>query len=97
MGCGIQRAVSDPTIERIEAELRESRFTPWDVETFLANRHQAKIEALTAPQNPWLRRWVAAKDVAWNLAACVGTIAVIQGAGIWLVTGRLVIPPFYSG
>lgn len=88
----------DPAIARIEAELSESRFQPWDVETFLANRHQAKIETLTGePDKPWPRRWAAAKEIAWNLAAIVGTLTTVTGVGVWLLTGCLYVPPFVSG
>src|SRR5690606_22493680 len=58
---------TDPAIEEIEAQLRESRLKAWDVETFLAKRHQAKIEALNAKietLNEPRGKWIAAKDIA---------------------------------
>jgi hypothetical protein len=81
--------VRDPAIEQLEAELRESRFKPWDVEIFLANRHQAKIEALTAPDDKWLRRRAAAGEILTAVFALVGQVAVVVSAGVWLLTGRL--------
>lgn len=90
--------VSDPTIASIEAELRESRTQAWDVETFLANRHQAKIEALTSDQSgPWNRRWQAAKEIAWGVAGFVGAFTILYGVALWFLTGRLFLPPFSYG
>ena len=88
----------DPAIERIEAELRVSRSQAWDVETFLANRHRAKIEALTGePDKPWARRWAATKEVSLLIAAFFGYFSIIAGLGRWLVTGTLYLPPFSFG
>lgn len=81
--------MSDPAIERLEAELRDSRFKPWDVETFLAKRHQAKIEALTAPEDKWQRRGQAFREACSALAALVGYVAIMASAGSWLLTGHL--------
>jgi hypothetical protein len=79
--------VSDPALERLEDELRESRFKPWDVETFLANRHQAKIDALTAPGNKWRQRRQVAQELATGTLAFIGYITVMTIAGVWLVSG----------
>lgn len=88
----------DPAIERIEAELRASRTQAWDVETFLANRHQAKFRALTGePDKPWPRRWAATKEVATAIAAFFGYMSIMAGLGRWLVTGTLYLPPFSFG
>lgn len=80
--------MDDPAIERIEAELRESRFKAWDVETFLANRHQAKIEALKSSQNPWRPRWQAAKEIGVAVLAFIGYLTVVSVAAGWLLTGN---------
>jgi hypothetical protein len=80
--------VSDPVIDQIEAELHESRFKAWDVETFLANRHQAKIEALTRPRNKWqLRRQIAREAIA-AISSLVGYATLATIAGLWLLTGE---------
>jgi hypothetical protein len=79
---------TDPVIEQLEAELHESRFKAWDVETFLANRHQAKIEALTDPESKWRQRWQVTKEVATAISAMVGYVTVATIAGLWLVTGE---------
>jgi len=80
--------VSDPAIEQIEAELRESRFKPWDVETFLANRHQAKIDALTAPQDKRTRRLQVAREIVTGMLTFVGYVTVLAVLGAWLLTGE---------
>lgn len=80
--------MSDPAIERLEAELRESRFLPWDAETFLANRHQVKIDALTASENQWARRWMIAKEIAAMILAYIGFLTVGTVAGLWLLLGE---------
>ncbi|MXO67794.1 hypothetical protein GRI72_02965 [Altererythrobacter marinus] len=87
--------MSDPTIERIEAELRQSRFEPWDVELFLAKRHQAKIDALTRSDeaSPWDRRWTVAKELSVLAFAFIGYLTVMAMAGVWLLTGQLPIQP----
>lgn len=78
--------MSEHTIAQIEAELRESRTQAWDVETFLANRHQAKIEALTESESGLPRMWEATKQVATMLFAYVGFVTVMTLAGWWLLT-----------
>lgn len=75
---------TDPAIEEIEAQLRESQFKVWDVETFLANRHRAKIEALTTGPK---RRQIAL-EIATVLAAFVGYVTIITVAGAWVLTGQ---------
>lgn len=78
--------MSDPAIEEIEAQLRESRFKPWDVETFLANRHQAKIEALTGDK--WAKRRQVAREIGIGTLAFIGYLTVVTLAGGWLLTGQ---------
>lgn len=92
----VRKGLPDPTIERIEAELRESQFRAWDVETFLAGRHQAKIEALTAApesRSPWRRRWFITKEVATVIMAFVGYVTVGTIGGLWLLTGVFPVHP----
>ena len=85
--------MSDPTIERIEAELRESQFKPWDVETFLAGRHQAKIEALTAPENNLTGRVArVAREMATAALALIGFVALVSVLGLWILTGQYPLP-----
>lgn len=79
--------MDDPAIERIEAELRESRFKAWDVETFLANRHQSKIDALKSSQSPWRPRWQVAKEIGVAVLAFIGYLTVVSVAAGWLLTG----------
>ena len=86
-------APRDPEIEAIEAELRESRFKAWDAETFLANRHRAKIEALTAPDNKWRQRWQVTKECAVIIAAFVGYITLATAGGMWAITGEFSLFP----
>ena len=83
--------MSDQTIERLEAELRESRFMPWDVETFLAKRHQTKIEALTATENKWARHWLVIKEIATFVLAYIGFATISTIAGAWLLLGEFPI------
>jgi hypothetical protein len=83
----------DPVIAQIEAELRESRFKPWDAETFLAERHRAKIEALTEPQGTWSRRWEVTKEAATIVSAFVGYLAISATVIGWVITGDFVLKP----
>lgn len=71
--------------------MRESRFLPWDVETFLANRHQAKIDTLTASESQWARRWMVTKELATMILAYIGIVAVTTIAGLWLLLGEFPI------
>ena len=85
--------VSDPDIERLEDEIYQSRIKPWDVESFLAERHRKKFEALSEPvnpENPWPRRWLVAKDIGTAVLAFIGYLTVGTLAGMWLLTGRIV-------
>lgn len=89
--------MNDPVIQRLEAELRESQFKPWDVETLLADRHRAKIEALTKPgTSKWQRTWQATQELGMMLLAFIGLQAVILIVGLWGLTGEffpLVLAP----
>ena len=77
----------DPDIEQLEAELRDSRFEPWDVETFLAKRHQAKIDALTATEDKWQQRGQVFREAMTGIAAFVGYVTIAASAGFWLLNG----------
>ena len=82
----------DEAIARLETELRESRTQAWDVETFLANRHQTKIEALTAPDRPKLSRyWEVVNGLSAALAFVVGYLTIVTIAGLWLLEGHFPI------
>ena len=83
--------MSDPTIERIEADLRESQFKPWDAETFLAGRHQAKIEELNKREGTARRLWVVTKDVGATLLTLIGGYTVFIVIVLWLLYGEFPI------
>jgi hypothetical protein len=57
------------------------------VETFLVSRHQAKIEALTASENQWKRRWQVTQEIAFHAAALVGYAVTVTAFGVWLLAG----------
>jgi RNA-binding protein YhbY len=81
--------LTDPIIEQIEADLHEARFSISEVERFLANRHQAKIDSLTATRkSSWRQIWGVAKEVATILSAFIGYITIVTVAGLWLLTGE---------
>lgn len=84
--------MAKPTIEQLEDELRNSRTQAWEVETFLANRHQAKIEALTEPDSQWSRRWEVAKEVFWGVMGIAGFLLIDIIIGLWIVTGEFPLP-----
>ena len=71
----------DQTIERIEADLRESRFTKWDAETFLEDRHNAKIAELRRSESRARTYWLAFKEVGGMVLSYVGfaTLAALAG------------------
>lgn len=84
---------SDDTLEQLEEEIRTSRTQAWDVEEFLARRHQAKIEALTTSDAPsWTKRWAATKELLWAVMGLVGVYVVIGTAFLSLLSGRLELP-----
>jgi len=78
---------SDKAIEVLEADIRKSQFSAWDVETFLAKRHQAKIDALEKPRGNWGRRWLVTKELGVYFLAAVGFMALNIAFGVWLVGG----------
>jgi hypothetical protein len=89
-------ATPDDTLERLEAEIKESQFGAWDVEEFLARRHQAKINALTAPETTsWARRWEVVKQLFWGLMALVGYLATGTMIFFWVLTGNPLPQPRY--
>lgn len=75
--------MSDPEIERLEAELEQSRFAKWDVETLLADRHRAKIDALTRPESKRVRLWRVVADLASIVFVYVGQITLLALLGYW--------------
>lgn len=77
-----------PTIEELEDELRTSRTQAWDVETFLAKRHQAKIDELSAPRSKWARGWTAAKDLAVTLVGIAGIYLIASSVLVWALFGE---------
>lgn len=86
----------DEALEQLEAEIRTSRTQAWDVEEFLARRHQAKIEALTAPEAPnWAKRWQATKELFWGLMALIGWVATCTMVFFWILTGNPLPQPRY--
>lgn len=76
-------------IEELEADLHESQFKKWDVETFLADRHRSKVEALTAPGERWAVRRQVAKEVASAVFLFVGQITIVTLFGHWFLTGNV--------
>lgn len=81
--------MAKPTIEQLEDELRNSRTQAWEVETFLAKRHQAKIEALTEPERSrWSRRWEVAKEAFWELMGVFGVLMFHIILALWILQGR---------
>lgn len=77
----------DPEIERLEAELHQSRVERWDVETFLAERHRAKIAALTANEDRTGARLQVAKEIADTVFVLIGKMATIAMLALWFLTG----------
>lgn len=77
---------SDPEIERLEADLHRSRFEKWDVETFLVERHQAKIDALTKPKGGKLRSaWLVFREITDPFAIFVGWAFAYLVFVLWLL------------
>lgn len=83
--------MAQPTIDQLEAELRESRTQAWDVEEFLARRHQAKIDALTAPRRGRVH-WQVVKELGYLALAAVGYLTLCTIAFLWLLTGQFPLP-----
>jgi hypothetical protein len=76
----------DPQIQQLEDELRRSQFEKWDVETLLADRHRAKIEALTSPDKRGAKLQVA-REIAETIFSFVGKVTTISAFGVWLLSG----------
>lgn len=75
----------DAEIEALEAELRRSQFAPWDVETFLIERHNARIAELQKPRGQWKRRWQVTVEIANACFVFVGQITVLTLLGVGLL------------
>lgn len=60
---------------------------------FLANRHQAKIEALTGGEveNPLARWWVVVREILNAFAWYIGIMAIVTVAGLWALVGEFPI------
>lgn len=78
----------DAEMEELEAELRRSQFSMWDVETLLIDRHKAKIEALSGAEGKWPVVRQTAKELTFGLLAYVGFLATATMAGYWMLTGN---------
>lgn len=76
---------SDPEIERLEAELHRSRFEKWDVENFLVERHQAKIEALTKPTGKLKSAWLVFREITDPFAIFVGWAFIYCMGVFWML------------
>ena len=83
----------DPEIERLEADLRRSRFEPWDVEKLLADRHRAKIEALEKPKSTWAYRWQVVREVTDPAFLFIGWVASLVFVTVWALTGEYPFQP----
>lgn len=81
-------AVRDYEMEQLEAELEASRFGKWDVETLLADRHRAKIEALTNKESRWIPVFQAFKELGQFILMWVGAMAIAAMIGHWILTGQ---------
>jgi hypothetical protein len=79
------RAVSDPEIEQLEADLHRSRFEKWDVETFLADRHRAKADALTNPKSPRVGVWRLFRELTDPVFVYVGWVALLNLWALWML------------
>lgn len=88
--CARVRQSPDPEIERLEEDLARSRFEKWDVETLLADRHRAKIEALEKPKSRWAFRWQVFRECTDPLFLYFGW----AGAYFMLVMWTLGSGPF---
>ena len=80
----------DPEIERLEADLARSRFEKWEVETLLADRHRAKIEALERPKSNRAFRWRVFREVTDPVFLYIGWVATYVAGILWLWD----VPPF---
>lgn len=75
----------DPAIVQLEAEIHQSRVSRWEVETFLADRHRAKIEALSDITKKPV--WPVFVELANLVFALIGQVAVAALLGLWLIFG----------
>lgn len=67
----------DPAIVQLEDELHESRVSRWEVETFLVERHRAKIDALTQGESKCKARKQAVVEVCDGLCVLIGRATCI--------------------
>jgi hypothetical protein len=80
-----ERVQPDPEIERLEDDLRRSRFEPWDVEAFLAKRQRAKLEALEAPRSTPARAWQVFREITDPFAVFVGWVTLYVWFLLWML------------
>jgi hypothetical protein len=73
----------DPEIERLEADLARSRFEKWEVETLLADRHRAKIEALERPRSKLAFRWRVFRELTDPVFLYVGWVGSFNVLVLW--------------
>lgn len=81
------KRTDDDALEELEREIRASQFEPWDVEEYLARRHRAKIDVLTAPESR-PRRLQVAKELFGALLMFIGYITVMTVITFWAMTGE---------
>lgn len=77
---------TDQEIAKLEADLRQSQFVPWDAEKYLAARHQKKIDALTQPTDKWAVRRQVAVEISNAIFVLIGQAATMAGLGYWLLS-----------
>ena len=75
----------DHKMQELEDEIRQSRVTAWDVETFLVERHKAKIAEIGQPRGKWKARWFVVKEIADLVFIFCGKIAVLSLLGVGLL------------
>ena len=80
----------DPEIERLEADLRRSRFERWEVETLLADRHRARIEALTPRKGKRVPMWVIVRELTDPVFLYLGWAGSLAALSLWMLNA----PPF---
>ena len=69
--------MSKKSIEELEDEIIQSRVSEWDAETFLAERHRRKIEALEKTEQRWGAFCAEIKAEYDEAALKVGRIVIL--------------------
>ena len=65
--------------------MRRSRFERWEVETLLADRHRAKIAALTAPENKRVPVWPIVRELTDMVFLYVGKAGTAAALALWMM------------